>query len=366
MGGAPTGKWDTMPEHLREDQPYDIRQAEAKLKVRRPGVPEVVIPLEKTMFVIGRSPNDVDLVLDDETVSKKHARLTMDARGYFRLEDLGSQNKIRFKNRPVRPNRVHLPGQDEPLPEGRRAGEPGCSSRFGRRASRAEAEAQGPRGPLARDAPGSCRGAGRVRRKLSRRMRVLESLPVSLGLLLAAVPSRAEPAPGAALSQFGPYLVADVAEKVTPAVVNIATERTRRINAHGPMEGHPMFREFFGPSQPQRELGVGSGVVISADGYIVTNHHVIDGADEIKVVFPDKREFKAKLIGTDKPSDVALLKIEAKGLASVPFGRRLIAEAWRVRARDRQPVRRRSDGHLGHRLRQGPLEHEHHRQRQRL
>jgi pSer/pThr/pTyr-binding forkhead associated (FHA) protein len=103
MGGAPTGKWDTIPEHLRgEDQPYDIRQAEAKLKVRRPGVPEVTIPLEKTAFIIGRSPNEVDLVLDDEMVSKKHAKLTMDARGYFRLEDLGSQNKIRFKNRPVR------------------------------------------------------------------------------------------------------------------------------------------------------------------------------------------------------------------------------------------------------------------------
>jgi hypothetical protein len=111
MGGAPTGKWDTRPPHLGDSEPFDIRRAEAKLKVRRPGVPEVTINLEKTEFVIGRLADEVDLVLDDDMVSRRHAKLTMDSRGYFRLEDLKSQNAIRFKNRPVR--RLNLVDGDQ-------------------------------------------------------------------------------------------------------------------------------------------------------------------------------------------------------------------------------------------------------------
>jgi Do/DeqQ family serine protease len=86
----------------------------------------------------------------------------------------------------------------------------------------------------------------------------------------------------------------------------------------------PRFRDFFGdrmPQQPpQRVQGVGSGVIVNADGYILTNHHVVDGALEIKVELTDNRTFTAKLVGSDPPSDLAVLKVEATGLTAVPVG----------------------------------------------
>jgi Do/DeqQ family serine protease len=88
----------------------------------------------------------------------------------------------------------------------------------------------------------------------------------------------------------------------------------------------PMFREFFGdrfPQQqqpPQRVEGVGSGVIVNSDGYILTNHHVVDGAIEIKVELTDNRTFTAKLIGSDPPSDLAVLKIDAKSLPTLSLG----------------------------------------------
>lgn len=89
--------------------------------------------------------------------------------------------------------------------------------------------------------------------------------------------------------------------------------------------GSDLFDFFFGPGmgrrqQPQPVQGAGSGVIISADGYIVTNNHVIDGADNIEVVLNDKRDFKATLVGTDPTTDIALLKIEADGLTPLSFG----------------------------------------------
>jgi len=137
---------------------------------------------------------------------------------------------------------------------------------------------------------------------------------------------------------------ADLAERVGPAVVGIRT--TARIGA-GPQggpgmpdldENDPMyefFRRFFpnppqqgpqGPRQqppgPRRNVprGLGSGFIVSADGYLLTNAHVVDGADEITVTLHDKREFKARLLGADKRTDVAVLKIEAAGLPSVRVG----------------------------------------------
>jgi Do/DeqQ family serine protease len=87
----------------------------------------------------------------------------------------------------------------------------------------------------------------------------------------------------------------------------------------------PMFREFFGdraPQQqpPQRVEGVGSGVIINSDGYILTNHHVVDGAIEIKVELTDNRTFIARLVGSDPPSDLAVLKINAKDLPTLSLG----------------------------------------------
>lgn len=101
--GAPTKVWEALPPELApKDSVGDLRAAGARLLVRRPGVPEVEIQLDRSEFVIGRQASDVDLVLEDDWVSRRHARLFVDERGYFRLEDLGSQNGIEFTGRPVR------------------------------------------------------------------------------------------------------------------------------------------------------------------------------------------------------------------------------------------------------------------------
>jgi serine protease Do len=130
----------------------------------------------------------------------------------------------------------------------------------------------------------------------------------------------------------------ELVEKQGPAVVNISTTQSVRGNGRGVQpfpfdENDPMYEFFrrFIPRQPgmpgmpgtPREFesrSLGSGFVVSADGYILTNAHVVDGADEILVRLTDKREFKARVIGADKRTDVALIKIEATGLPTVRFG----------------------------------------------
>jgi serine protease Do len=117
---------------------------------------------------------------------------------------------------------------------------------------------------------------------------------------------------------------ADLVSRVSPAVVTIrSTERVRAAQQF-PFMDDPTFREFFGdrmPQQtPQRVQGVGSGVIVNSDGYILTNHHVVDGALEIKVELTDNRTFTAKLVGSDPPSDLAVLKIDAKDLPTLSLG----------------------------------------------
>jgi serine protease Do len=93
-----------------------------------------------------------------------------------------------------------------------------------------------------------------------------------------------------------------------------------------PFGNDPMFRQFFGDQfgqaqpRPEREQSLGSGVILTPDGTILTNNHVIDGASDIKVQLSDKREFQAKLVGTDPKTDVAVLKINANGLPTLPLG----------------------------------------------
>lgn len=123
-------------------------------------------------------------------------------------------------------------------------------------------------------------------------------------------------------NQPGSY--ADVVSKVSSAVVTIrSTERARTATQY-PFMDDPQFREFFGdrlPQQtPRRSQGMGSGVIVNPDGYILTNHHVVDGAIEIKVETTDNKTYTAKLVGSDPPSDLAVLKIEAKGLPTIPMG----------------------------------------------
>jgi serine protease Do len=135
----------------------------------------------------------------------------------------------------------------------------------------------------------------------------------------------------------------DLVEQVGPSVVNIRT--LEKVKASGAGSADEQMLEFFRrfgipvppnmpraprpdrnhPQQPQQPdedqpRGVGSGFILTADGFVMTNAHVVDGADEVIVTLPDKREFKAKIIGADKRSDVAVVKIEATGLPAVKIG----------------------------------------------
>src|SRR5271156_4916335 len=119
-----------------------------------------------------------------------------------------------------------------------------------------------------------------------------------------------------------------VLKPALPAVVNISSSKMVKPgqNQMSPMFKDPFFRQFFGDQfgqtkpRTEREQSLGSGVIVSSDGTIVTNNHVIDGASDIKVFLSDKREFKAKLIGTDPKTDIAVLKIDATNLPTLPLG----------------------------------------------
>jgi serine protease Do len=140
-----------------------------------------------------------------------------------------------------------------------------------------------------------------------------------------SLPQPAAGGGGAASVEHNSY--ADVVARVAPAVVTIRAERRVRAPRQHPFFDDPSFRDFFGGRVPQqqqqpetRQRALGSGVVISPDGYIVTNHHVVDGAEQITVEFVDRRSFPAKLVGTDQPSDLAVLKIDAKDLPVLTLG----------------------------------------------
>jgi serine protease Do len=119
-----------------------------------------------------------------------------------------------------------------------------------------------------------------------------------------------------------------VLKPALPAVVNIHTSKVvkQKPGMMNPFGNDPFFRQFFGDqfgqAQPraEREQSLGSGVILTPDGTILTNNHVVDGASDIKVQLSDKREFQAKLVGTDPKTDVAVLKIKASGLPTLPLG----------------------------------------------
>lgn len=114
----------------------------------------------------------------------------------------------------------------------------------------------------------------------------------------------------------------DVVKRVAPAVVTIHSRSRVRAAEQYPFFEDPLLREFFGYRAPREDgnrvrEGLGSGVIVSQDGYILTNHHVVDGAQRITVEFSDTRSFPAKLVGSDPPSDLAVLKIEAHSLPTL-------------------------------------------------
>jgi serine protease DegQ len=107
------------------------------------------------------------------------------------------------------------------------------------------------------------------------------------------------------------------AQKSSSAVVSINISKNARPSPHS---NDPWFKFFFGDQQDQAQMGLGSGVIVSADGYILTNNHVVEGADEIDVVLNDSRHTRAKVIGTDPDSDLAVLKIDLDRLPVIVLG----------------------------------------------
>ncbi len=123
---------------------------------------------------------------------------------------------------------------------------------------------------------------------------------------------------------------APVVKRATPAVVNISSTRIVKASERGGRGGGQLpfdLREFFGdqvpgfggPPEDRRQEGEGSGVIVNAEGYLLTNNHVVENASEVNVVLGDKREFRAKIVGTDPQTDIAVLKIDAKGLPFLPM-----------------------------------------------
>jgi Do/DeqQ family serine protease len=136
-----------------------------------------------------------------------------------------------------------------------------------------------------------------------------------------------EPAQEPAASTVASY--SDAARKAMPAVVNIFTAQQVKRPRH-PLIDDPLFRYFFGDqpdSGTQRREGLGSGVIVSEQGYILTNHHVVESVDQIEVALSDSRKVPAKVVGTDPETDLAVLKIDVQKLPAITFAR---AEQLRV------------------------------------
>jgi len=111
----------------------------------------------------------------------------------------------------------------------------------------------------------------------------------------------------------------DAAQRAMPAVVNIFTTKGAR-QPKTPFMDDPLFRRFFGDQQEDRQFSLGSGVVISPQGYVLTNNHVIETADEIEIAFADGRKAEAKVVGTDPETDLAVVKINLQNLPAITLG----------------------------------------------
>jgi len=155
-----------------------------------------------------------------------------------------------------------------------------------------------------------------------------EWLPARSALQPVAVVQQA-PTAGPLPSAASPGSFHDAVRRATPSVVNIFTSKEIRTPRH-PLLNDPVFRRFFGDQladEAQRAPSLGSGVIVSPSGYIVTNHHVVEASDEIEVALADGKKLLAKVVGNDPETDLAVLRVNAEGLPAITFGS---SEALRV------------------------------------
>jgi len=163
-----------------------------------------------------------------------------------------------------------------------------------------------------------------------------QTVTISLAVIFVAqqfypglIPSQAKPlvvteAPATPASAIPPGSYSAAAKKAMPSVVNIFTSKKAEANPSQPFMDDPLFRHFFGDQQdeqPQRENSLGSGVIVSTQGLILTNHHVIESADEIEVALADGRTVSARVVGTDPETDLAVLKVDVSNLPAITFAK---------------------------------------------
>jgi Do/DeqQ family serine protease len=148
-----------------------------------------------------------------------------------------------------------------------------------------------------------------------------EWLPARVGTPLTVTQQAPTTGPLPQAARIGSYH--DAVQRATPSVVNISTSKEIRSPRH-PLLNDPIFRRFFGDqlqeNEAQRASSLGSGVIVSASGYVLTNHHVVEGADEIEVALHDGKRLLAKVVGSDPETDLAVLRVSAENLPAISFG----------------------------------------------
>jgi serine protease DegQ len=151
-----------------------------------------------------------------------------------------------------------------------------------------------------------------------------EWLPSRSGVPIVSAPATPSSAGGSTVLSYNAAV-----QRAMPSVVNIFTSKEIRSPRH-PLLNDPIFRRFFGeqlPDEAQRASSLGSGVIVSSSGYILTNHHVVEAADEIEVALADGKKLLAKVVGNDPETDLAILRVNAEKLPAITFGS---AESLRV------------------------------------
>jgi serine protease DegQ len=138
----------------------------------------------------------------------------------------------------------------------------------------------------------------------------------------SAAPAFNQSAPALLVTGSRVASYSEAVQRATPSVVNVSTSKEIRSPRH-PLLNDPVFRRFFGdqlPDEAQRASSLGSGVIVSTSGYVLTNHHVVEAADEIEVTLADGKKLLAKLVGNDPDTDLAVLRVDADSLPAITFG----------------------------------------------